>query len=873
VSTFYIYYSPGQHSRVSVFKNNSSPGSLVFAARIDYPTSIQGIRVNLVDFNIDGKLDIAVQTLGSGNSVLRNTCTIGTISFAAKQDLGWDGDNTGLGDLDGDGKPDLVLENNGGTWMMVLRNISTGNIFSVAQSQYYNTESPPGPPFNHSLNVCIGDLDGDGKADIINTNSENTITVLRNKINEPVIFSFNPPGANQGDTVTIKGLKFTTTQSVSFGGVAAQYLIAVSDTIIKAVVGAGATGVIKVTTTYGSSTTQRFVFPGIPVINSFSPVADTVGGQVTISGNNFSPMAANNIVYFGAVKANVLSASTTSILVNVPPGLDYRPISVTTNNVTAYSKKPFTILFAGGGAALTANSFSPKTDISLGTGSSSNPSGIITGDIDLDGKPDMATASYTVSNGGKILKNLGSPGTIFFGAASNIVTNGYSRNVTTGDLDGDGKQDLIFGSSNTWSLAIFMNNSTAGTISFAPKKDLSATGNPNDIAVGDLDGDGKPELVVSSNVDNTFSVFRNTGIVPGAVSFEDPVAFPTGASSSPSGISISDIDGDGKADVIVANQLLNNVSVFRNTSTNGVISFAAKIDYAAGSAPIDVALSDLDGDGKPELIVANQGASISVIRNLSIPGTISFAAKTDFAIAGASLYGIAVNDVDGDGKPDIAVVAGNTAKASVFRNISSPGIISLETYSDYTLGNQPRSILLADIDMDGKPDILSPNYTGGNLSILRNQTGEPIRTILCPPLSSTTLSSNISGSNYQWQVNSGGGFINISDNANYAGTATANLQLINIPSSWYGNVYRCVADGINSASLVIIFQNTWTGAAGNAWENPANWSCGAVPDSNTDVIINSGTIQLNSNTTIRSLIVRPGANLTLATGVTLIILH
>lgn len=136
----------------------------------------------------------------------------------------------------------------------------------------------------------------------------------------------------------------------------------------------------------------------------------------------------------------------------------------------------------------------------------------------------------------------------------------------------------------------------------------------------------------------------------------------------------------------------------------------------------------------------------------------------------------------------------------------------------------------------------------------------------------TALISNITGINYQWQINTGSGFTNITNNSNYSGTNTKTLSLNNIPSAWYGYQYRCVVDGVNSNVFSLKFLNYWIGAFSTAWENPSNWSCGTVPDSNTNVIINSGTVILNSNTTCRSLIannsaggvtINPGFNLTI----------
>lgn len=139
---------------------------------------------------------------------------------------------------------------------------------------------------------------------------------------------------------------------------------------------------------------------------------------------------------------------------------------------------------------------------------------------------------------------------------------------------------------------------------------------------------------------------------------------------------------------------------------------------------------------------------------------------------------------------------------------------------------------------------------------------------LCPG-GSTSITSNITGTTYQWQVDTGKGFVNITDNVNYSGTNSKTLQLNNVPSSWYGYQFRSVVDGNYSLTIPIIFVTTWTGSKSTAWENPLNWSCSLVPDANTDVLVSSGTVILNSNAACRSLKVDTGAAFTVSPGYTL----
>ncbi len=140
---------------------------------------------------------------------------------------------------------------------------------------------------------------------------------------------------------------------------------------------------------------------------------------------------------------------------------------------------------------------------------------------------------------------------------------------------------------------------------------------------------------------------------------------------------------------------------------------------------------------------------------------------------------------------------------------------------------------------------------------------------------SSVLVSPLSGTNYQWQVDMGSGFVNVADDAVYSGAATNSLQLLNAPSFWYGYNYRCVVDGSNTAVSILKFSSTWRGTVDKTWENPGNWDCGKLPDANTDVIINAhaGIITVNSNGFCRSLTLNNGANLDVTPGFKLTVTH
>ena len=127
---------------------------------------------------------------------------------------------------------------------------------------------------------------------------------------------------------------------------------------------------------------------------------------------------------------------------------------------------------------------------------------------------------------------------------------------------------------------------------------------------------------------------------------------------------------------------------------------------------------------------------------------------------------------------------------------------------------------------------------------------------------------------YQWQVNEGTGYVNLSNSAIYSGVTTDTLTITSPPTLWYGNTYRCIVtlpnnSNMNGVTYLLKFIYMWTGASDTNWENPLNWNCNGVPAQNADVFINSGTVIINSNVDVGSLTTRQGAAVELQNGMNL----
>ena len=451
----------------------------------------------------------------------------------------------------------------------------------------------------------------------------------------------------------------------------------------------------------------------IPAISSFTPTVGYVGATVTITGTNFSSVASNNIVYFGAVQAVVTAANATNLVVTAPVGATYAPITETVNGLTAYADTPFLPTFLSGGT-LGSSSFGPQVNLGAGNG----PALVVIGDLDGDGKPDVVVAN--VYDGSIwIYRNISTNGTLTAAsfAPPVIFTIGGGSDSTWGltlaDLTGDGRLDIVVANRNLNIVSIFQNFCTPGNIttnSFGVRVDLPVAGVPVSVAVADLDGDGKPDIITADQASNVVSVLKNIG-TSGTIttnSFAAPINFAVGP--SPAFMAIADLDGDGKPDVVTVNGGDNNnaVSVLRNISTVGNIAFAPTVNFPGLPSSLDVAIGDVDGDGKPDLAVSsfNNGQAVSIYRNTSTPGSIttnSFAPHVDFAVGGWGNT-VAIGDLDGDGKPDVVVLTQLPDHLSFFRNISTVGSITTNSFAprvDLAAGYNPNGIAIGDLDGDG----------------------------------------------------------------------------------------------------------------------------------------------------------------------------
>lgn len=495
-------------------------------------------------------------------------------------------------------------------------------------------------------------------------------------------------------------------------------------------------------------------------LTGFSPAAGAIDSSVTLTGEGFSPNAASNTVFFsGGVRATVTGASETSLTVTVPPGAIYGPITITVDGSTTRSTLGFDISLPA--RILDSSAFDAPLVFNPGNG----PGQTRFADLDGDGRPDLAVAhQYGVA----VFRNSGTGGVAgLFSPKFDLPVGAATFDLHAADFDGDGKLDLVAINYNESTASIFRNISSNGSIDFAPKIDFGVTTGPHNSTVGDIDGDGKLDLIVTSLSQGKICVLRNISNA-GGINFAPRVEFATLA--SPHGVGVQDLDGDGKPDVVVVSHTGSSPGtiIFRNVSTAGVIDSSSL--QAVGTLPTDgtfVAFGDFDGDGRPDFATCSWFLpGVTIYQNLHQSGGLtntSFGPPVTLPSAGRTKR-IAATDLDGDGRVDLAFASELSDAVGIYRNIGGTNAINASWFAprvDLPSGWNGDGISLGDIDLDGMPDIAFVSQYNNQVWIYRGQvltapaiTSSPTNTTIALGGSgSLTVQGTGGGLHYAWYRN------------------------------------------------------------------------------------------------------------------------
>ncbi|WP_193789079.1 beta strand repeat-containing protein, partial [Zavarzinella formosa] len=587
-----------------------------------------------------------------------------------------------LVDVNGDGRPDIISDN-----------FTSGNVSVLLEGADGSFRNAPGSPFSVGeipVSTAVGDLNGDGKPDL----------VIGSSTNQQQADGYVSVLLGNGDG------SFGTAVRYASGTI--PFAVAIGDMNTDGkpdiLVADAAAGDVLVLT--GDSAGSFSLADSVPVgkqpesltIADFNNDGkpDFAAGDAGARDGSGSTV----VVAFGAgdgtfpTGASIQSADILQFVTAADVNGDGKPDLL----INRYIGNAVSVLLSKGDGTFTS---APGSPVQVG---GHQPYSTTVGDVNGDGKPDLVVASVGADNiaNSDVRVFLGNGTGAFSSVAAAVYHTGDGPvSVSLGDVNKDGKPDLLV-STKAGGLDLLL-GAGDGTFAEAPGHPIKANSNPNSVALADVNGDGKPDLVTVNYGDDTVSVLPGTG--NGA--FGAAANFPVGV--QPASVKVGDVNGDGKPDLVTANAGDNTVCVLLG---NGVGSFGAAASFGVGSEPYSVALGDVNGDGKPDLVTANVGDNtVSVLLG---NGAGSFGAAASFPV-GVKPASVALADVNGDGRLDLVTAnyGGNNVSVLLGHGNGSFGLAA-----SFSVGAKPISVAVGDVNGDGKPDLVVANPGDGSISVL-----------------------------------------------------------------------------------------------------------------------------------------------------------
>jgi hypothetical protein len=720
--------------------------------------------VAVADFNGDGKLDIVAAQSGSIYEELAVMLGNGDGTFQAPMlllpcgSIACRGAQVVLvGDFNGDGKPDIAagipgVSGGSDTWTILLGN--GDGTFTLKST----LSLPSGAIGGATIAGAVGDFNGDGKLDLVVTDSSDEAAYLYlgngdGTFQAPAtIAAGNFPNAVAAADVNTDGhLDIVTTGG---GGSVGPY-----GSCISVILGNG----------NGTFQTQM----------SYATYADPTA--ITLADfngdHNLDAAVLTNDGYMSILLGN--GNGTFQAATNIGIGLTAAasgPLAIAAADFNKDGKEDLILSIYGQDCVavyLGEGNGSFQTPLFFNT--NQTPAGLAVGDFNGDGKLDwvsgsnsMDTVYAALGNGdGTFRAPQGVPASLSsseafaagdFTSAKTldlaVADRGNSRvdiylgngnggftlgntytfggydpySITAGDFNGDGKLDLAVGlTAGCGAVAILLGN---GNGSFqAPQYYTCVSESPTQITAADVNKDGKLDLIVNDISSTSLFVMLGNG----NGTFQSAVATPSvGASSGY--FAVADLNGDGKPDLAVADYSDNSVSVLLG---NGDGTFGSPTLAPAGSGPYSVAVGDFNGDGKPDLAVADYAGDTLAVAlgngngTFQSPATYSVCTTTDTCLSGAFPYTVVAADFNLDGKLDVlvgdqAAYVSNAFNALAYNNglqlFLGNGDGTFQPAQPYMAGASAVYALAADVDGNGTPDILLADPGDYMANVLLNLT-------------------------------------------------------------------------------------------------------------------------------------------------------
>ena len=330
---------------------------------------------------------------------------------------------------------------------------------------------------------------------------------------------------------------------------------------------------------------------------------------------------------------------------------------------------------------------------------------VVAADINGDHKVDLISANLD-DNTLTVLTNNGD-GKFSFSATLNVGN--CPNSVVAADVNHDGKLALICvnGCDNT--LTVLTNN---GAGVFTSNATYNVGNGAEALIAADVNGDGWVDLVCANFDDNTLTVLTNDEQGVFVVSSTNAVG------RFPDFVAAADVNGDGHIDLIAANWGAKTVTVLTN---NGFGAFGSNATYNVGSFPVSLAVADINGDGKPDLICANNDDDTLTVLTNDGSGLFMQASSISTGVASMAFgpQSVIATNLNGGSKTDLVFVDDSDFAVpgilTVLRN-DGTGVFSISPVP--RVGEGPEYVIAADVNGDGKLDLITANHLDDTLSVL-----------------------------------------------------------------------------------------------------------------------------------------------------------